>query len=524
MSDSTAKALISVSDKEGVAPLAERIARLGFEILSTGGTAKTLREAGVTVTGVSEHTGFPEILGGRVKTLHPKIHGGILARGAQDADTLAAHAIDPLAIVVVNLYPFAKTIARPGCTFEEAVEQIDIGGPAMLRAAAKNHEHVIVLVDPVDYSPVLDELEQTGTVSAKTRRRLSARAFAHTAAYDRTIASYLEAACAEDSPEVEQVTLPAELSLQFSRASQLRYGENPHQAAAIYQADGAPGIAGFLQHAGKPLSYNNIVDTQTADGCAREIEGCACVIVKHANPCGAAIADSPIAAYERAFAADPTSDFGGIVAFNRPIDAQVLGAVLAKQFVEVIIAPAVASDALPALASKPNVRLLTPAGDQQASAHDALDIRSIAGGLLVQARDLLRVSADQLDVVTKRAPAAEEFEELLFAWTLVKWVKSNAIVYTRDGQTVGIGAGQTSRIDSARFGAHKADTFSLSLQGAVMASDAFFPFRDSIDAAAEHGIRLVIQPGGSRRDEEVIAAANEHDMAMVFTGHRHFRH
>ncbi|MEM9383548.1 MAG: bifunctional phosphoribosylaminoimidazolecarboxamide formyltransferase/IMP cyclohydrolase [Pseudomonadota bacterium] len=523
MSDTAAKALISVSDKQGVAPLAERIARLGFEILSTGGTANTLREAGLTVTSVSEHTGFPEILGGRVKTLHPKIHGGILARGEPDAATLSTHAIDPLAIVVVNLYPFAKTIGRTDCAFEEAVEQIDIGGPAMLRAAAKNHEHVIVLVDPLDYAPVLDELEQTGEVSAQTRRRLGARAFAHTAAYDHTIADYLERSCADRAPSAGEAALPATLALRFTRSTQLRYGENPHQRAAVYQSDGAPGVAGFLQHAGKPLSYNNIVDTETADGCAREIGGCACVVVKHANPCGAAIAQTPLAAYERAFAADPTSAFGGIVAFNRPIDGEVLEGVLAKQFVEVVIAPAITDDALPALASKPNVRLLTPA-DRRESECDALDIRAITGGLLVQARDRLRMNADQLAVVTARAPRADEIEELLFAWTLVKWVKSNAIVYTLNGQTVGIGAGQTSRIDSARFGASKADAFSLSLRGAVMASDAFFPFRDSIDTAAKHGIRLVIQPGGSRRDQEVIAAADEHDMAMVFTGHRHFRH
>jgi phosphoribosylaminoimidazolecarboxamide formyltransferase/IMP cyclohydrolase len=537
------RALISVSDKTGVVPLARRLAALGISLLSTGGTARVLRENDIDVTEVSEYTGFPEILGGRVKTLHPRIHAGLLARGDADAGTLAAHDIAPIGLLVVNLYPFRETTSDPDCTLETAVENIDIGGPAMLRAAAKNHRHVLMMVDPADYEPVLSTLESGQAVTDAMRHALAVRAFGHTAEYDRAVFEWLdthrpageaEAAgssataptCATGTTggDAPDCALPETLTLSLQRHSSLRYGENPHQAAAIYGVTGLPAVGDALvQHAGKALSFNNIVDAETALGCVDELDGCACVIVKHANPCGAAVADDPVNAYERALAADPTSAFGGIVAFNRPIDAQVVEAILAKQFVEVIVCPEVRGDVTAVLAAKPAVRLLTAPTSTSSDAR-RLELRPMRGGLLVQQVDTLRVGADDLRVVTRRRPDAAALAELLFAWTLVKWVKSNAIVYTRDLSTVGIGAGQTSRIDSARFGAARAKARDLDLTAAVMASDAFFPFRDSIDDAAAHGIASVIQPGGSKRDDEVIAAADEHDIAMVFTGHRHFRH
>ncbi len=527
-------ALISVSDKTDIVPLGRRLAALGITLLSTGGTARALREAGVAVTEVADFTGFPEILDGRVKTLHPRIHGGILARGERDAATLREHAMAPIGIVVVNLYPFAQTIAAPDCTFEQAVEQIDIGGPAMLRAAAKNHRHVLVMVDPADYPRIVEQLERDGDVDEATRTALAARAFAHTAAYDTRISHYLEEAGeSRDTPDAGDGTsapaLPAHLSLSLTRRSLLRYGENPHQAAALYDCPAlAHADGGFRQHAGKALSFNNLVDAQTAVDCARELSGNACVIVKHANPCGAARADDALAAYRKAYAADPTSAFGGIVAFNQPIGPDVVEAILVTQFVEVIACPSLTADCDTVLQGKPNVRLLTFGDGEAAGGGDAgtarLDLRPVADGVLVQEADTLRVGRDQLRVVTRRAPDEAALTELLFAWTIVKWVKSNAIVYTRDGQTLGIGGGQTSRIDAARFGAAKAAAAGAALAGAAMASDAFFPFRDSIDAAAQEGVALIIQPGGSKRDDEVIAAADEHDIAMVFTGVRHFRH
>jgi phosphoribosylaminoimidazolecarboxamide formyltransferase/IMP cyclohydrolase len=551
-------ALISVSNKTGVVELAQGLARLGIDILSTGGTARALREHGVEVTEVSQHTGFPEMLGGRVKTLHPRIHGGILARGAEDAATLESHAIPPIGLVVVNLYPFRETVSRPECSVDEGIEQIDIGGPAMLRAAAKNHRHVLVVVNPDDYAPVLAALETGRSQALPLRRRLALEAFRHTASYDAAIVDWLVDVGDADGDQASAAVatapgdvLPGELALTLTRRDMLRYGENPHQAAAIYDVAGLPpGTLGqsLTQLAGKALSFNNIVDAETALGCVQELHGCACVIVKHANPCGAATDADPARAYARALAADPTSAFGGIVAFNQAVDAAAIQAILERQFVEVIVCPAVAGDpeaARAVLSTRPAVRLLTmtPATDGTAKAPGAaapdptdgsaagddtfagaLEFRPMRGGLLVQRADVRRLRADELRVVTRNTPSAADIEEMQFAWTLVKWVKSNAIVYTRDRATVGIGAGQTSRVDAARFGVARAEQHGLPLAGAVMASDAFFPFRDGIDSAASHGVRLVIQPGGSKRDDEVIAAADEHGMTMVFTGHRHFRH
>jgi phosphoribosylaminoimidazolecarboxamide formyltransferase/IMP cyclohydrolase len=515
------RALLSVSDKTGLVTLARELARRNVELLSTGGTAKLLVESGLAVTEVASHTGFPEIMDGRVKTLHPKIHGGLLGRRGVDDAVMATHGIVPIDLLVVNLYPFAETVARPGCTYEEAVENIDIGGPAMVRAAAKNHASVTVVVDPADYELVLKELaDNSGATTLALRSRLAAKAFAHTARYDTMVSSYLLKQHA-----VPQERFPATLPLVFEKARDLRYGENPHQQAAFYREPGARGAnvstAQFVQ--GKDLSFNNIADADTAIECVRQFDEPACVIVKHANPCGVCVAATALEAYDGAYRTDPTSAFGGIIAFNRPLDATTARAILDRQFVEVIAAPSVAEDALPVLASKPNVRVLA-LGDLAAPTTDVLEIRSVAGGLLAQTRDLGRVTAAELKVVTQRQPTEAELQDLLFAWRVCKFVKSNAIVYARNRTTVGVGAGQMSRIYSSRLAAMKAADEKLEVAGAVMASDAFFPFRDGLDVAASFGIKAVIQPGGSRKDDEVIAAANEHGIAMVFTGMRHFRH
>ncbi len=514
------RALISVSDKTGVLDLARRLLGLGVEILSTGGTARLLREAGLEVLEVSQYTGFPEILGGRVKTLHPKIHGGILGRRGTDEAVMAAHGIGPIDLVVVNLYPFTATIARPGCTAAEAIEQIDVGGPAMLRAAAKNYAAVTVVADPDDYATLIAELQAGGgEISEPTRLRLAAKAFSHTAAYDAAIAHYLGGSGSE-------ALFPALYAPRYLKSQQLRYGENPHQDAAFYaEPDPPPGsVAAARQVQGKPLSFNNIADTDAALECVASFSSPACVIVKHANPCGVATGANPGEAYEHAYATDPTSAFGGIIAFNRPLDAATAEAILERQFVEVIAAPGCDPEALARVARKADVRVLVLAADDGRPRPPGLDCKRVGGGLLLQERDLGRVEREALKVVTRRAPSATELDDLMFAWRVVKLVKSNAIVYARDGRTLGIGAGQMSRVYSARIGVMKARDAGLAIAGSVMASDAFFPFRDGIDAAAEVGVAAVIQPGGSLRDAEVIAAADEHGMAMVYTGMRHFRH
>jgi phosphoribosylaminoimidazolecarboxamide formyltransferase / IMP cyclohydrolase len=457
----------------------------------------------------------------RVKTLHPKIHGGLLGRRGTDDQVMALHGIQPIDLLIVNLYPFAETIARPNCRYAEAIENIDIGGPAMLRAAAKNHEAVAVAVDPADYPALLAELAaHDGCTTAATRSRLAAKAFAHTAQYDTMVASYLAG-----RQESGAARFPATLPLVFQKAQDLRYGENPHQQAALYREPMArePGIAAARVLQGKDLSFNNIADADTAIECVRQFEQPACVIVKHANPCGVAVAASPREAYDRAHRTDPTSAFGGIIALNRELDATLAAAILERQFVEVLAAPAVAPDALRALAAKPNVRVLA-VGDLDHVSPNELEYRSVSGGLLAQTRDTARVSAADLTVVTRRKPAEREVADLLFAWRVCKFVKSNAIVLARDGATVGIGAGQMSRVYSIRLAAQKAADEKLTVAGTVMASDAYSPFRDNMDLAAGYGVQAVIQPGGSKRDPEVIAAADEHGMAMVFTGIRHFRH
>jgi phosphoribosylaminoimidazolecarboxamide formyltransferase/IMP cyclohydrolase len=516
------RALISVSDKTGLAGFARALADVGVEILSTGGTARLLADEGVAVREVSEYTGFPEIMGGRVKTLHPKIHGGILARRGRDEAVMREYGIEPIDLVVVNLYPFEQTVARPDCTFAQAVEQIDIGGPTLLRAAAKNHTDVAVVVDPADYAVVLEEMRANGgALTSATRRRLAGTAFAHTARYDRAITDYLGGAA-----DAEPGGFPAELRLEFVKLQDMRYGENPHQRAAFYRepGTGVASVATARQLQGKALSYNNVADTDAALECVKSFSECACVIVKHANPCGVALAPAPLAAYERAYRTDPTSAFGGIIAFNRTLDGDTAQAIVSRRFVEVIVAPEVTEAALQVLRAKPNVRVLAcgPLPDEEETA--ALDFKRVVGGLLVQERDIGRVEASDLKVVTRRAPSPAELQDLLFAWRVAKFVKSNAIVYARDGQTIGVGAGQMSRVVSARIAALKAADEGLEVAGSVMASDAFLPFRDGLDAAHAAGIRAVVQPGGSMRDAEVIGAADEHGMAMVFTGMRHFRH
>ena len=515
------RALLSVSDKTGLVELARALAARDVEILSTGGTARLLADSGLSVREVSGYTGFPEIMDGRVKTLHPKIHGGLLGRRGIDDTVMRLHGIQPIDLLVVNLYPFAETVSRPNCRYAEAIENIDIGGPAMLRAAAKNHESVAVAVDPADYPAVLAELAAHGGCTTEAMRsRLAAKVFAHTARYDTMVASYL-AGRQESAAE----RFPATLPLVFDKVRDLRYGENPHQQAALYREPMArePSVATARLLQGKDLSFNNIADADTAIECVRQFEEPACVIVKHANPCGVAVAGSPREAYDRAHRTDPTSAFGGIIALNRELDATLAAAILERQFVEVLAAPTVAPDAMKALAGKPNVRVLAVGELHRAAANEA-EYRSIAGGLLAQTRDLARVSAADLTVVTRRRPTEQEIADLLFAWLVCKFVKSNAIVMARDGATIGVGAGQMSRVYSIRLAAQKAADEKLSVTGTVMASDAYSPFRDNMDVAAGYGIRAVIQPGGSKRDAEVIAAADEHDMAMVLTGIRHFRH
>ncbi len=515
------RALLSVSDKTGLVDFARELARRDVEILSTGGTAKLLVEHGLAVREVSSYTGFPEIMDGRVKTLHPRIHGGLLGRRGTDDAAMALHGITPIDLLVVNLYPFAETVARPDCRYREAVEHIDIGGPAMIRAAAKNHEFVAVAVDPADYALLADELAtHEGATGLALRSRLAAKAFAHTARYDTMIAGFLAAAHHSSAER-----FPATLPLVWEKVQDLRYGENPHQLAAFYRDPALRGVSIASARAlqGKDLSFNNIADADTAVECVRQLDEPACVIVKHMNPCGAAVADSPLAAYEAAYRTDPVSAFGGIIAFNRELDARAAEAILARQFAEVIAAPAVSADALARLAGKPSIRVLA-LGDLRNGPTVEMEYRSVTGGLLAQTRDTGAVTQRGLRVVSRRAPEPEELSDLLFAWRIAKFVKSNAIVYARGGATVGIGAGQMSRIYSCRLAALKARDAKLGTAGAVMASDAFLPFRDNLDVAAEHGIRAVIQPGGSRRDDEVIAAADQHGMAMVFTGMRHFRH
>lgn len=516
------RALLSVSDKSGVVDFARALQQRGIELLSTGGTWKLLQQAGLDVTEIGEYTGFPEIMGGRVKTLHPKVHGGILGRRSIDGAVMEQHGIPPIDMVVVNLYPFQATVARPDCTLLEAIENIDIGGPTMLRAAAKNHAWVTVVVNPADYSSVLSELAANdGSISANMRFDLAARTFEHTAAYDGAIANYLGARSLAADAQI----FPRTWNSQFIHKQAMRYGENPHQQAAFYvdPAQHEASVATAKQLQGKELSFNNIADTDAALECVKAFMEPACVIVKHANPCGVAVADTLLDAYDKAYSTDPTSAFGGIIAFNRELDGATARAIVERQFAEVIISPAVSAEAREAIARKDNLRLLE-CGALPATPYADWDYKKVTGGLLVQNRDLGSVSAADLKVVTKRQPTAEELQDLLFAWKVVKFVKSNAIVYCRNGQTIGIGAGQMSRVYSARIANIKAADDGLEVRGSVMASDAFFPFRDGIDAAAEAGITAVIHPGGSMRDAEVIAAADAANIAMVFTGMRHFRH
>jgi phosphoribosylaminoimidazolecarboxamide formyltransferase/IMP cyclohydrolase len=517
------RALISVSDKTGVGDFARALHERGVEILSTGGTARLLNDGGVAVVEVSDYTGFPEMMAGRVKTLHPKIHGGILGRRGMDDVTMQAQDIPPIDLVVVNLYPFEETVAQPACDLSTAVENIDIGGPALLRAAAKNHTAVTVVVDATDYTRVLAEMDtNAGAVTDETRYLLAVKTFEHTARYDGAIANYLGG---RNLPDADP-DFPHTFSLQVRKVQGMRYGENPHQRAAFYVDHSVPEacVATARQLQGKALSYNNVADTDAALECVKSFhEGPACVIVKHANPCGVALGTSLLEAYDRAFTTDPTSAFGGIIAFNQALDAETARAIIDRQFVEVIIAPAVEEDALSVLSSKKNVRVLA-CGEWPRVERPAFDFKRVNGGLLVQDRDLGQVSESDLKVVTKRAPSEAQLRDLLFAWRVCKFVKSNAIVYCRDGMTIGVGAGQMSRVYSARIAGIKAADEGLEVKGSVMASDAFFPFRDGIDAAHAAGISAVIEPGGSLRDDEVIAAADEHGMAMVFTGMRHFRH
>jgi phosphoribosylaminoimidazolecarboxamide formyltransferase/IMP cyclohydrolase len=514
------RALLSVSDKTGLVDFATGLVRHGIEIVSTGGTARLLVNHGIAVTEVAAYTGFPEIMDGRVKTLHPRIHGGLLGRRGTDEAVMQEHGIEPIDMLVVNLYPFAATIARPDCTHDEAIENIDIGGPAMLRAAAKNHADVTVVVDPADYAAVLAELDTNGATSIDTRARLAAKAFAHTAGYDTVVASYL---MRQEQLPIER--FPPRLPLVLDRIGELRYGENPHQRAAFYRTVSrrSDTVAGAQVLQGKELSYNNIADADTAIECVRQFHEPACVIVKHANPCGVAMAGQLLDAYDRAYRTDPTSAFGGIIAFNRPLDVDTARAIIERQFAEVIAAPGVTQAARAVLATKPNLRVLS-LGVLGEDVGDDYELKSVGGGVLVQDRDSGRVGLHDLKVVTRRHPGTQELADLLFAWRVAKFVKSNAIVLAREAMTIGIGAGQMSRVYSTRIAAIKAADEKLEVRGAVMASDAFFPFRDGIDAAALHGIVAVIQPGGSVRDEEVIAAADAHGMAMVFTGMRHFRH
>ena len=515
------RALISVSDKTGIVELARALVAHGAELLSTGGTYALLCQQQIPVTEVSAHTGFPEMMDGRVKTLHPKIHGGILGRRGQDDVVMSSHGIAPIDLVVVNLYPFAETVARPDCSLDDAIENIDIGGPTMVRAAAKNHAHVGIVVNTADYARVMAELIANQGLSETLRFDLAVKAFEHTAHYDGMIAQYLGARVTGKTEH-----FPRTFNSQLIKAQDLRYGENPHQRAAFY-VESTPcdtGIAVARQLQGKELSYNNIADTDAALECVKSFVKPACVIVKHANPCGVAVSlDGIKTAYELAYATDTESAFGGIIAFNRELDADTAKAIIDRQFVEVIIAPKISTAALEIMASKQNIRVME-CGEWTSDRPAQLDWKRVNGGLLVQDLDTGMIKDSDLKVVTRRAPTEAEIHDLIFAWKVAKYVKSNAIVYARNRQTIGIGAGQMSRINSARIAGIKAEHAGLPVHGAVMASDAFFPFRDGIDNAAKAGIQCVIQPGGSMRDEEVIAAADEHGMAMVFTGMRHFRH
>jgi len=512
------RALISVSDKTGIVELAQALIHQGVELLSTGGTAKLIAEQGIAVTEISDYTGFPEMMAGRVKTLHPKVHGGILGRRGIDEAVMQEHDIAAIDLVIINLYPFQQTVANPDCSLEDAVENIDIGGPAMVRAAAKNHASVSVVVDPSDYALLLREIETEGGVGDATRFSLAIKAYEHTAQYDGAIANYFGRLV---QPADDQA-FPRTLNLQYHHSQSMRYGENPHQAAAFYSASDntEASVASADQLQGKALSFNNIADTDAALECVKQFDAPCCVIVKHANPCGVALADNIHDAYQRAFSTDPESAFGGIIAFNRALDADTAKAIIERQFVEVIIAPAIAEEASAALAAKENVRLLC-CGQWQESA-SRLDYKHVNGGLLVQDAD--QALYQGLEVVSEVQPDEQQMQDMVFAWQVAKFAKSNAIIYARDNMTIGVGAGQMSRINSARIAAIKAEHAKLQVAASVMASDAFFPFRDGIDAANQVGISAVIQPGGSMRDEEVIAAANEHGMAMVFTGMRHFRH
>ena len=514
------RALISVSDKTGIVSFARSLTELGVEIISTGGTHKLLREEGIPVLEVSNYTEFPEIMDGRVKTLHPKVHGGILARRDLDSETMAKHDIPPIDLVVVNLYPFESTVANPECEFSSAIENIDIGGPTMLRAAAKNHKYVSVIVDPSDYQHITDLLKGGQTqINEETRFELALKTFEHTANYDGAIANYLGKNFDNGSE------FPKTINMQYIKKQNLRYGENPHQSAAFYTEKdlSEPSVSGAKQLQGKELSFNNIADTDAALECVKSFNEPACVIVKHANPCGVAIANSSVQAYRLAFKTDPTSAFGGIIALNRELDAETAQTIIDQQFTEVIIAPSVAEEALQITKKKVNVRILS-CGKWSSKREKEYDLKRVNNGLLVQDKDIQIVSNEDLKVVSKRKPSSDEIRDLLFAWRVAKYVKSNAIVYCKDSRTIGIGAGQMSRVYSAKIAGIKAADENLLVEGSVMASDAFFPFRDGIDAAAQAGITSVIQPGGSMRDEEVIEAANEANMAMVFTGIRHFRH
>nr|WP_113869436.1 bifunctional phosphoribosylaminoimidazolecarboxamide formyltransferase/IMP cyclohydrolase [Brenneria salicis]NMN93390.1 IMP cyclohydrolase /phosphoribosylaminoimidazolecarboxamide formyltransferase [Brenneria salicis ATCC 15712 = DSM 30166]RBP57699.1 IMP cyclohydrolase /phosphoribosylaminoimidazolecarboxamide formyltransferase [Brenneria salicis ATCC 15712 = DSM 30166]RLM28734.1 bifunctional phosphoribosylaminoimidazolecarboxamide formyltransferase/IMP cyclohydrolase [Brenneria salicis ATCC 1 len=521
------RALLSVSDKAGIVEFAQALSQRGVELLSTGGTARLLADANLPVTEVSDYTGFPEMMDGRVKTLHPKVHGGILGRRGQDDSIMTQHDIKPIDMVVVNLYPFAQTVARENCTLEDAVENIDIGGPTMVRSAAKNHKDVAIVVKSSDYHTIINEIDANeGSLTYKTRFDLAIKAFEHTAAYDSMIANYFGALVPAYHGETDKPSgrFPRTLNLNYIKKQDMRYGENSHQQAAFYIEENVTeaSVATSQQLQGKALSYNNIADTDAALECVKAFTDAACVIVKHANPCGVATGSSIVDAYERAYKTDPTSAFGGIIAFNRELDEETAQAIISRQFVEVIIAPSASEAALKVTAAKQNVRVLTCGEWEQRI--PSLDFKRVNGGLLVQDCDLGMVDASQLRVVTERQPSEQELCDALFCWKVAKFVKSNAIVYARDNMTIGIGAGQMSRVYSAKIAAIKAGDEGLEIKGSAMASDAFFPFRDGIDAAAEVGITCVIQPGGSIRDDEVIAAANEHGIAMIFTDMRHFRH
>lgn len=521
------RALISVSDKTGIVAFAKSLHSAGIEILSTGGTYKLLKAEQIPAIEIADYTGFPEMMDGRVKTLHPKVHGGILARRDIDQAVMESHQIPPIDLVVVNLYPFEATIAKPDCDLPTAIENIDIGGPTMLRAAAKNNAWVGVIVNPSDYGRVIKELQDNnGALSAATRFDLAVRTFEHTAAYDAAIANYLgQRVPSGAADETLPAHFPRTYSMQFVKSQDMRYGENPHQRAAFYVEKNPQeaSISTAIQLQGKALSYNNIADTDAALECVKSFSDPACVIVKHANPCGVAVSGDIGSAYDLAFQTDPTSAFGGIIAFNRELDASTAQAIVERQFTEVIIAPSISAEALKVVAAKQNVRVLS-CGQWPPTSAQAFDYKRVNGGLLVQERDIHQITAADLKVVSKRQPSPQEIEDLLFAWKVAMFVKSNAIVYCKNKQTIGIGAGQMSRVYSARIAGIKAADEKLEVRGSVMASDAFFPFRDGIDAAAQAGISAVIQPGGSMRDVEVIAAANEANMAMVFTGVRHFRH